>query len=545
MLHVVTCLFNPCGYRRLAENHRRFAAGMAAAGVPLTTVELSYDGAFAVPGSLRLRGNPAEHALWQKERLLNVGIDSLPAEVDKVAWVDADLLFLNPGWAAEAERALDDFAVCQLFGGAHVTDAAGRVVSARGSLAKRLAEGGPVTWRDHPGFAWACRRDLLAGPRAEGGGLYDRHVVGGGDRAMADAWLGRPSPDGPQKQAPAWWADYLAWAAVHAERAGGRIGFVPGDVVHLYHGGKAGRKYTARVPFLVDHDYDPAADLELDDRPGGDGEPGSAGLWRWKNGPAGAVRKPAMRRAVRKYFETRDDDAAGRPVRTWSVGVVTAPREAPTLGDTLESLGAAGFWDVRLFAEPGTPIPAAHAHRPVSPRGAAKSEALGAFPNWYLALSELVLRDPAADAYFLCQDDTTFSAGLRGYLERTLWPAATVGAVSVYTPSHSAADGPDGWRAEDRGWRCWGALGLIFPNASARALLADPAVLDHRGFGPRDGLRNVDSVVGAWCRRIGRPYFVHRPSLCRHTGETSTLWPPTRTATGRRQCAGFLEVAPA
>ena len=50
MLHAVTCLFNPCGYRRPVQNHRRFAAGLAAAGVPLTTVELSYDGRFEVPG---------------------------------------------------------------------------------------------------------------------------------------------------------------------------------------------------------------------------------------------------------------------------------------------------------------------------------------------------------------------------------------------------------------------------------------------------------------------------------------------------------------
>ena len=87
-------------------------------------------------------------------------------------------------------------------------------------------------------------------------------------------------------------------------------------------------------------------------------------------------------------------------------------------------------------------------------------------------------------------------------------------------------------------------MGLIFPNASARAFLTDPAVLDHRGFGPKGGLKNVDSVVGAWCRRAGRPYLVHRPSLARHTGETSTLWPADRTATGRRQCGAFLEIAP-
>ena len=544
MLHVVTCLFNPCGYRRLAENHRRFAAGMAAAGVPLTTVELSYDGTFAVPGSLRLRGNPAEHALWQKERLLNVGIDSLPAEVDKVAWVDADLLFLNPDWAAQAERLLDEIAVCQLFERCRTTDAAGRVDGCGEGWAKVFNSGRVPEDKYQPGFAWACRRDLLAGGPADSG-LYDRDVVGGGDRSMAFAWAGMPRFNERQREDAAWVADYLAWAGPQAARTGGKIGVVPGDLVHLYHGSAKNRRYRERIAYLVDHDYDPAADLALDDRPGDDGGPGSAGLWRWKNDPGGAVRKPGMRRAVRNYFELRNDDGADRPVTSWSVGVVTAPRKTPTLGDTLESLGAAGFWDVRLFAEPGTPIPAAHAHRPASSRGAARSEALGAFPNWYLALSELVLRDPAADAYLLCEDDVAFSRGLRGYLGKTLWPAADVGAVSLHTPSHFAAGEPPGWHAEDRGWRTWGAQALAFPNASARALLTDPAVLDHRGFGPHGGSRDADCVVGAWCRRAGRSYWVHRPSLARHTGETSTLWPPDRRCAGRRQCADFLEVAPA
>ena len=530
MLHAVTCLFNPCGYRRLVENHRTFAAGLADAGVPLTTVELSFDGRFEVPGSVRLVGDPAVHTLWQKERLLNLAVESLPPEVDKVAWVDADLLFLNRSWAAETERVLETHAVCQPFRRAHLTDAAGRLGGSRRSIGQALAEGETPTWKDHCGFAWAARRELIAAGGPGGGGLYDRHVVGGGDRAMADAWLGRPAPDGPQKRAPKWWADYLAWAEPQAAAAGGTIGVTDGDVVHLYHGAKADRRYQERVAYLSDHDFDPAADLELDHN----------GLWRW------ASDKPKMHRAVRRYFDlrkddgARDDDGAARPVRAWAVGVTTAPRREPTLRDTLRSLAAAGFEDVRVFAEPRSEAPAEFAGLPRTDRG----ETLGAFPNFYLALSELVLREPRADAYFLCQDDAEFSAHLRTYLEKTLWPAAEVGAVSVYTPSHDdPPDSPRGWAAVDRGWKCWGALGLIFPNASARAFLSDPAVLDHRGFGPKDGLANVDSVVGAWCRRSGRPYFVHRPSLCRHTGETSTLWPAARRATGRRQCGAFLKSA--
>ena len=137
-----------------------------------------------------------------------------------------------------------------------------------------------------------------------------------------------------------------------------------------------------------------------------------------------------------------------------------------------------------------------------------------------------------------------FSRGLRRYLERTLWPRPAVGVVSLHTPSHFAVGKAPGWHAEDRGWGAWGSQAYVFPNAAARAFLTDPAALDHRGFGPGGGLKNVDCVVGAWCRRAGLPYLVHSPSLTRHTGQTSTLWPADRRCTGRRQCAAFLEEAP-
>jgi hypothetical protein len=150
------------------------------------------------------------------------------------------------------------------------------------------------------------------------------------------------------------------------------------------------------------------------------------------------------------------------------------------------------------------------------------------------------MRQPRAEAYLLCQDDVLLSPGLRADLERRLWPAADVGVVSLYCPSHHAHAGPPGFRREDRGWDSWGALAYVFPNRSARRLLADAEVLDHRDLGPGHGLRNVDGVVGAFCRRQGLGYYVHHPSLAEHVGQTSTLW-PGESASGRRRASGPAE----
>lgn len=225
---------------------------------------------------------------------------------------------------------------------------------------------------------------------------------------------------------------------------------------------------------------------------------------------------------------------SGNAVTRWKVGVTTAPRTEPTLERTLVSLIAAGWDDPQLFAEPETEIPAEFEYLSVSHR----PSLMGAFPNWLLALMELTLSDPLADAYFLCQDDVLFSLGLRNYLEQRLWPSSNVGVVSIYCPSHYERVNQYGFHVENRGWDSWGALAYIFPNPAARSLLGHPSVLNHRLSGSDDGARHVDSVVGRWCRELGNEYYVHSPSLAQHIGDTSTIWNASNS--GKRKENSFI-----
>ncbi|QDT40367.1 hypothetical protein Pan241w_04230 [Gimesia alba] len=230
------------------------------------------------------------------------------------------------------------------------------------------------------------------------------------------------------------------------------------------------------------------------------------------------------------------DNSRVQNVKHWAVGVTTAPRKKSTLLQTLDSLKAAGWDFPRLFTEPGVEIPSEFNRLPVSRR----DETLGAFPNWYLALTELVLRNPRAEAFLLCQDDVLFATDLRDYLEFTLWPEKQIGVISIYCPSHYPQATKPGFIREDRGWDSWGALAYIFSNPSARAILCDSMVLNHRDFGPADGLHHIDSVVGFWCERNNLPYFVHSPSLAQHIGESSTIY-PRATASGNRQAKDYRE----
>ena len=205
-------------------------------------------------------------------------------------------------------------------------------------------------------------------------------------------------------------------------------------------------------------------------------------------------------------------------VKSWAVGVTTAPRPEPTIKRCLRSLVKAG-WDMpRIFAEPGVQLTAEFGHLPMTTR----QETSGAWPNWWLGLSELVLRQPEADAYLMVEDDVLFCRNLRSWLEQELWPADRVAVVSLFTPQIYAKE-VRGWHITSAGAGLAGAQGLVFPNVAARMLLAHPWAVNHRRQGGSSGLKETDAVIGRWAQAVGLPVYHHSPSLTQHDGETSTL----------------------
>lgn len=294
-LAIVTCHFNPCGYRRPIKNYRRFVAGLGDLADRLYTVELAFDDE---PFQIVSDTDAARHfgyrvdsrlgTMWQKERLLNLGFSQLPASVDAVAWIDADLLFLNPDWAAQTLHALESHSAVQLFGGVIDTDATGEAIEApRPGIGKVNRVTSLAGKYGRPGGAWAVRRDVLPN------GIYDRHILGGGDSILAHSWLGRVEKS--QSFAGLDSRILREFAASQANIPGG-IGYVPGDVIHLYHGTRANRRYVDRYQILRDGGFDPVADLRDD----------PAAPLQWSDE---AIRnKSEMVEAVRRYFVDRQED---------------------------------------------------------------------------------------------------------------------------------------------------------------------------------------------------------------------------------------------
>jgi hypothetical protein len=80
-------------------------------------MELSFDGRFELTQAdadilIQISGGAV---LWQKERLLNVAIKSVPQIAKNIAWLDCDVIFERTDWVREAELKLSEANIVQLY----------------------------------------------------------------------------------------------------------------------------------------------------------------------------------------------------------------------------------------------------------------------------------------------------------------------------------------------------------------------------------------------------------------------------------------------
>ena len=295
----ITSYYNPIGYKRRLSNYRIFRANLC---VPLVTVELSFDGRFELTKTdadilIQICGGAL---LWQKERLLNLAIKSVPADVENIAWLDCDIIFETSDWAREAKEHLARLNVIQLFADAIEVDSENYALDCKGPVA--VVEGiinlltanelmpldGGAQRKTKVGLAWAAKRKLL-----EDHGFYDTLIVGGGDRSMVGAIYGQFDNVIKQQYLNAARQEhYLAWAHSFHKSVGKRVGHIAGRMRHLRHGHFENRNYFQRHYWLSKFDFNPNSDLVV----------GANGAWQW------AKPRPELQEFLKNFFINRAED---------------------------------------------------------------------------------------------------------------------------------------------------------------------------------------------------------------------------------------------
>jgi len=317
-LWALTTYFNPAGYARRRANYRVFRRHL---GLPLLAIEWSPDGRFELDDgdAERLVRVDGGDVLWQKERLINLALRHLPPQCRDVALVDCDVVFERPDWARAGLAELAQHRLVQPFDravhlerrpldelaepGGWRRAAAGKIRPAIAAIHRRSG-GDPAELTRAPadqphlspgtaGFAWMAGRELL-----ETYGLPDTWVMGYGDLAFFYGACGLPEHHiGTRRLSPEHARHFRAWAAPLAAHVGARISYVPGALMHLWHGELADRGYDDRFEILHRHGFDPARFLEAD----------GSGVWRLTD--AGRRIAPD----VKAYFARRREDGRDAP----------------------------------------------------------------------------------------------------------------------------------------------------------------------------------------------------------------------------------------
>lgn len=284
-LAVVTCFYSFAGYQRPVANLHRFLRQMQKDGAPVFGVE-AYLPARPVHtrpyrGWKQIQVDRATQVLWHKEALINLAEKLVPEEYDAIAWIDADVWFSNPSWVRDTEAALETHDFAQLFTKAYWMNQMGVSELMRPSV---VAVPLDSTWRSHPGFAWAARRDVW---RAMGG-LYPMALSGGGDVVIVAAIQGSMYRSTFSRHLGASHEPYLEW---EKNVKGRTLTHIPGDCWHEWHGTRDDRDYHGRTQRISAVNVTEALELAPN------------GLYRWT-----PRADPGIVKTVAEYFMKRNED---------------------------------------------------------------------------------------------------------------------------------------------------------------------------------------------------------------------------------------------
>jgi hypothetical protein len=268
ILYVILPYFNYCKYEKRLTLFTDFVKRYwNLINVRIVVVEGSYD-KFELP---TFGNNVIIHIkvklvnrIWIKENLINLGIKYLPENWKYVAWIDADLTFLNTNWVHDTMQLLDDHDIVQLFHTAINMGPNGEALKIDNSFCYMSLKSGKPYHRAakygfwHPGFAWSMRRSAYE----QLGGLLDIAILGSGDRHMALSLIGKAD-----------WSyhggiddSYKNKVLAFQEKCKNlTYNYTPGTILHHFHGSLKDRKYVDRWLILVNHKYNPTEDTYYDD----------------------------------------------------------------------------------------------------------------------------------------------------------------------------------------------------------------------------------------------------------------------------------------
>ena len=266
----VSCYFNPLKYNSRLRNFLLFYHRLSSQCNNILIVELAAHESQLIlhkylrPTSLLQLVTNNNEMLWQKESLLNLGINTLPSSCDKVCWLDCDVLIQDDKWVETTSKLLTRYVVVQPFEVAvrlpkdvvNISTNFATNDKLKGFAKQYLDEvHGKTSAYGHPGYACAFRRI----PLVSAGGLFDTCIIGAGDQYIARAIMDTKLTRGYSANHLIY---YEQWRNKFQQYIQHSFSYVKhSKLFHLYHGAQSNRQYSTRLQKFAELNYDPNKDL--------------------------------------------------------------------------------------------------------------------------------------------------------------------------------------------------------------------------------------------------------------------------------------------
>jgi len=318
-LHVVIPYSNHLRYQSRYQLMLKTVEHFLQLGVTLYVVELAHGSRqhiLRLPPEVHHIKVRTEDVMWHKENQLDIGFRAAIENGAKyLQWADGDIHFSNPYIATEIIEALQNYPVLQPWKYAVDLDHDGNIIKDENGNIQ--TESFCSVWRQqiydnfipkktpiegnysstipnkfgHFGYTWC----MTSKAYLEIGGMLDWIITGAADYFMSLGYAGildKIVDRMDEGVTPGYRRRLLEFHENCEKFIRGKIGLVPGTVLHGWHGPKAKRGYMTRPAILRVSRFDPDLDLEMT----------TSGLYRFKR------ENRLLRDGLDNYFYTRQED---------------------------------------------------------------------------------------------------------------------------------------------------------------------------------------------------------------------------------------------
>lgn len=273
LVYIITVYFNPVQSERRFQLHTEFHQRLKGnKNVILVTIECAFNNSpFEVtspnkePLEIQIKSNSI---LWIKENLINIGLQKLKnnktflQECKYVAWVDADIEFMDVNWFEKLKLSLTKFSIVQMFKYALFLDPNQKLLETHTSFGYYYSSKNLKLIKGeypHPGYSWCTTKENIL----KLGNIYDMGILGSNDTHMSFALIGEYEKGFLKSfnYEQDFKNSVLKWQNRVVKIFKKKVGFIDMNIKHFWHGSRNNRQQIFRWQLLNEFNFNPIKDL--------------------------------------------------------------------------------------------------------------------------------------------------------------------------------------------------------------------------------------------------------------------------------------------